>query len=377
MRFLQKDKIIKSVIVISDIHLGAGQYVNGDRNYLEDFHFDEELVDFLDFYSSGDYLNREVELVINGDLLDHLAVPYVEYYDDEYWSEKAAIKKTEMILDAHKEVINAFDEFASKKKKKITYIIGNHDAEMVFESCQKVLKDRLSEKGRESFQILLNPDADYSPYKGIIIRHGHEYELAHQFDPNDSIIEAKSGDRYFNPPWGSYYVTRIINKFKEERDHINAVRPIKKFLINGLIYDPLFTIRFMLANAFYFFMVRSIFIIKQSKNLSKIFDLVKKELELFQDYELLTEKYLQENEDVRVLLVGHTHEPVIRTFSTGQTFINTGTWTRMYHLDFGKGQDLLTYASVDISDENEERPQLEVALNNWKGTNKLPYSELS
>ena len=33
--------------------------------------------------------------------------------------------------------------------------------------------------------------------------------------------EAEDGSKYFIPPWGSYYVTRVINKFKEERDHIN------------------------------------------------------------------------------------------------------------------------------------------------------------
>lgn len=377
MRFLQKDKISKTILVISDIHLGAGQYINDHRNFLEDFHFDEELVDFLDYYSSGDYLGREVELIINGDLFDHLAVPYVPYFDDEYWSEKSALKKTEIILDAHKEVIKALDEFASKKKKKITYIIGNHDAEVVFESVQELIYSRFSEKSRENFKILLNPESNYTPHEGVVLRHGHEYEMAHSFDVNNSIIESKTGEKYFIPPWGSYYVTRIINKFKEERSYINAVRPIRKFLINGLIYDTFFTLRFMLANAFYFIMVRSIYIFKQSKDLKKIASMVKKELELFQDYEVLTENYLRDNQDVKVLIVGHTHEPTIRTFSSGQTFINTGTWTKMYHLDFGKGQDILSYAAVDVVDGKEKGPRLEVALNNWKGTNNLPYSELT
>jgi len=43
----------------------------------------------LKFYSTGTYDKRPVELIINGDFLDFLAVPYVNYFDDEFWSEKA------------------------------------------------------------------------------------------------------------------------------------------------------------------------------------------------------------------------------------------------------------------------------------------------
>jgi len=61
MRFLRKDKAKKTILVISDLHLGAGVMVDGRRNYLEDFHSDKELVDFLQCYSKGIYLNRNKE----------------------------------------------------------------------------------------------------------------------------------------------------------------------------------------------------------------------------------------------------------------------------------------------------------------------------
>jgi metallophosphoesterase superfamily enzyme len=70
MRFLRKSNIKKTVIVVSDLHLGAGEYVDGRPNILEDFHYDKELVDFLKYYSSGEYSSREVEIIINGDLFE-------------------------------------------------------------------------------------------------------------------------------------------------------------------------------------------------------------------------------------------------------------------------------------------------------------------
>jgi len=377
MRFLRENKINKTVLVISDIHLGAGYTVNGKRNYLEDFHYDKELVEFLEYHCTDSFANRDVELIINGDLFDLLAVPFVPYFDDEFWSEEASLEKLKMILEAHPEVMDALKNFISVKKKKVTYIIGNHDAELVFDSLCKLILDYFPEKDRDKFDIKIDTEGEYRPVENVVVKHGHEYEIAHHFDPEDSIVEDENGKKYFVPPWGSYYVTRVINKFKEERDHINAVRPIKKFIINGLIYDTFFILRFLFATTFYFIMVRSISLLKEKRSLKKMIIHCLNELELFQDYESLTQEYFIENPDVKALIVGHTHDPILRSNANGRTFINTGTWTNMYSLDFGKRNegDQLTYAQIDVQDIKKE--QYEIALKVWKGHNNLPYSEFS
>ena len=123
MKFLRKNKVKKTILVISDIHLGAGDIVLGKRNLLEDFHYSKEMIDFLEYYSTGKFQSREVELIINGDLLDFLAVPFVPYYDDEFWSERAAREKLKIILRAHDDIIDALNQFLSQKNKKIIYII--------------------------------------------------------------------------------------------------------------------------------------------------------------------------------------------------------------------------------------------------------------
>lgn len=374
MRFLRANKAKKTILVYSDIHLGAGTYVKGVKNYLEDFHYDEEMVEFLKYYSSGDFEKREVELIINGDFFDLLAVPFVEFFDDEFWSEDAALEKLKIILKAHPEVMQALRDFLQKKNKKIVYIIGNHDGELVLPRLQEYLLEQFPEEIRESFIIRSIPGGEYEPHEGILIKHGHEYEVAHQFDPIQSITKDENGKRYFIPPWGSYYVTRVINKFMEERHHINAVRPIKKAMINGLIYDTIFTIRFLLANVFYFLVVRAINFIKQGMSVTKFIDSFMSELELFKDYEELTKVVFEQREDIHCLIVGHTHEPIHRTYVDGNTFINTGTWTDMYHMDWGKSNNgpQLTYAQLNFYDK-EERP--EIALRTWHGVNNLPFSD--
>ncbi len=384
MKFLQKNEIKKTILVISDLHLGAGYIVNKRKNFLEDFHYDKELIEFIEYHGSLHYQDREVELIINGDFLDLLAVPFVPYFDDEFWSEQAALDKLKMIVAAHTGVFDALRNFLTYPNNRLVYILGNHDSELIFESLRQYLVDQFPKDDQAKFKILLNTNEVYIPEEGVVLKHGHEYELAHHYDEN-SIATDVEGKKYFIPPWGSYYVTRVINKFKEGRDYINAVRPINKFMINGIIYDSLYTIRFAFANFYYFMMVRFVMIFKQNKGIIEVLEHVKKEVQLFQNYEMLTEEYVTKNEDVHALIVGHTHDPIFREYDDGSIFINTGTWTKMYNLDFGKNfyGARLTFARVDVKEKEipeegkvvEKFDHLDISLNEWRGKSDLPFKE--
>jgi UDP-2,3-diacylglucosamine pyrophosphatase LpxH len=379
MKSHQKNNVQKVILVISDLHLSAGKMIKGKKNLLEDFHYDSELVDFLNYYCSGDYADIEVELIINGDFLDFLAVPYVEYYDDEYWSEKAALEKLKMIMSAHKGVLDAMKNFLSKEGKKIVYIIGNHDAEFVFDSLKQEFLGYFGEPGKKI--ILSNAISTHVPTPGVSIQHGHQYERAHDFDQENAVVETLNGEKYFIPPWGSYYVTNVINKYKQERSFINAVRPIKHFMIHGLIFDTFFTLRFMLSNFYYFMMVRFWHYYLVKRSVRQVVQDLLRELELFQDFETLTRQYFEKHPESRVLIVGHTHNPNFRIFNDGTIFINTGTWTRMVNLDLGQWNygNALTYAKILVKNKDYTIEQfdenVEVDLKYWMGINNLPYSE--
>ena len=383
MRFLRKrNKAQKTILVISDVHLGAGEVFDGKRNPLEDFEADQELVEFLKFYSSKDYQGMEVELIINGDFLDLLAVPYVRYFDDEFWSERASLEKLEIIINAHPEVMQAFFDFLSVKNKKLVYIIGNHDSELIFESLQQRFID-IFPKVDQGKITLSKSIQTYNPAPGVYLEHGHDYELAHQFNPEDSIVESSQGDKYFVPSWGSYYVTHVINKYKQERYHVNAVRPIKSFIIHGIIYDTFFILRFLIANFYYFLMVRFLYYYRLKIGIVKVFQESFNQLTLFEDYETITRDFFKKNIDARVLIVGHTHEPSLREYPDGTKFINTGTWTRMINLELNAKKDdtALTYAKIELSkkeyDVAEFTDVVTVELNKWEPKSNLPYSSFN
>ena len=327
---------------------------------MEDFHSDAELIEFLGYFSTGDYLEKEVELVINGDFLDLLAVPYIKYFDDEYWSEKAALEKLQIILNAHAKVFDALKHFAEQENKRIVYIIGNHDAEMIFPSLQQLFLDRF---GAQTNKIKIEELGTYTPHQGVDILHGHEYEPPHHFNLNN-IFESEKGERYFIPPLGSYYVTHIINKYKKERIHINAVRPIDSFIKHGLIFDTFFTMRFIVANLYYFFMVRFLHYLRMKFKFDQIMKDLIRELSVFKDYEILTQDYFKNNPNTKVMIVGHTHDPKI----------STGTWTRMVNLELGavSNEKFLTFAMVLINDLESNPYQTD--LYRWESFNRLPYT---
>lgn len=112
-------------VFISDIHLGDG-------SKSDDFHRDEELIQFLKWTD-----NRASEIVIVGDLY-------------ELWQ-----ARLEKIFWAHADVIHALDE----RRNKVHFVFGNHDA-LPF--------------------ARLTP-SDYMK-DGVCAVHGHQFDTANSYD---------------------------------------------------------------------------------------------------------------------------------------------------------------------------------------------------
>ena len=205
--------------------------------------------------------------------------------------------------------------------------------------------------------------------------------MAHEFDIKESVVTAQDGKKYFIPPWGSYYVTRVSNKYKEERDYINQIRPNRAFMTYGLIFDTLFTMRFLFSTAYYFIMVRFLHFYHNNTTLKDVILEAVRELQLFHDIESLTKSFFQKNK-VKALILGHTHDPFYRADEDGSILVNTGSWTKRFNLDFSSREPAirLTYCQIEIHDK-KKRPgsdfeHLEVSLNCWKGYRTLPLHRL-
>ena len=104
----------KIKLVISDLHLGKGRRLeSGMINPLEEFYFEDKLVEFIDFHSTGKYRDYEVELIINGDFLNFLQVDYHGHFLTVI-TEGVALEVLKGILDGQQKVFKALREFASQ-----------------------------------------------------------------------------------------------------------------------------------------------------------------------------------------------------------------------------------------------------------------------
>ena len=128
-------------LVLSDLHLGVGRILeNGQINSLEEFYFDEKLVEFLHYYTSGKYAGAQVELILNGDILNFLQVDYKGHFLTVL-TEDICLDILERILKGHAQVFKALREFVSVEGNSITYVVGNHDQGMMWPA----LRSRLNE----------------------------------------------------------------------------------------------------------------------------------------------------------------------------------------------------------------------------------------
>ncbi len=344
----------KFKIVISDCHLSAGRFYEGMLNPHEDFYFDDEMCEFFHFFSTETYGDGvEVELFINGDFLDFLNVPYHGEFEDAI-TEEISLHKLEAIIAGHPKVMAGLKRFASLPGKTITYMIGNHDADLFFPKIRERITREWDPKGQfPSEKVKLIADTDRIRYEGgVEIHHGNQFEAVHVLNFEKPLLHTFLDRPVLNIPWGSFYVLKIVNRLKVEREWLDKVRPVKVYMLFGLLLDPWFTLRYMFLTGYYFLKTRFVYTPKRRSSFKVTAQILKQEAEFLLDLEKQARHLLNDQPEVNTVIFGHTHKPMNKVWPDGKQYINTGTWTKMINLDWqtlGR-QFALTFAFVRISD---------------------------
>src|SRR3954469_6463181 len=88
-------------LVVSDFHLGKGRYFrDGTQNILEDFVYDREFAEFLNYHRSNQFADAEVELILNGDILNLLQIDTWGVHT-HLIAERSVIRAVERIVVGH------------------------------------------------------------------------------------------------------------------------------------------------------------------------------------------------------------------------------------------------------------------------------------
>ncbi len=366
--------LYKIKLVVSDFHLSLGKWLkSGRKNPLEDFHEDDRFQEFLEFYSTGSYEHYDVELVINGDFFDPLAVipiPEKKMSVDVLEfplevEEPAAVLKFQSILEGHPIVFNALQLFL-KRGKKIVFRWGNHDAALLWPQVQSLIVERLNPQSPDQVQF----QKDRYIFDRICIDHGHQYEVINHFDEKNLFIERKTKQgikKIQNLPFGSFFVLGFVNRVKLQRSYINQVQPFRLYIRLSLLLEPMFFLMNGIYAAWFFIKMRFISHPMRFARLRKTFLLI---LEIFHrpSLEEMVESQLTDPDRDHlafdIVILGHNHQAASRIFPGGKQYINTGTWIPITSLDMSTlGHKILrTYAFIEYVDGKAQ-----ASLKIWNG----------
>jgi len=358
----EKSHSHKYKLIVSDFHLGKGRYFSdGTQNILEDFIYDREFAEFLRYYRSNQYAKVEVELILNGDILNLLQIDTWGVHT-HLITERSVVRAVEKIVAGHPDFFQALKEFAMTPGHHISYVVGNHDAGMLWPGPKKVFSEAVG--APVAFH-----DVSYQ-FDGIYVEHGQQHERFAQIDMQRPFITRGLPEPVLNLPWGSLFVAVYLPKIKQSRPHVDKVRPPSTFFRWVAIHDLWWGLRTSVGIAKFVFdtvLFRRRYQIREGVRATLG---LLKEISLYPNYDKIAFKILESYETVNTVIFGHTHILRYRQWKEGKEYYNEGTWNEMINLDlndYGK-QIRLTYAFIEyaMGSDNSEKPK--VRLKQWHGS---------
>ncbi len=348
-------------LVVSDFHLGKGRFLRDrTQNILEDFIYDREWAEFLNFYRSGHYADAEVELVLNGDILNLIQMDSWGVHT-HLMTERSTVRSVEKIVEGHPEFFQALRRFTATPGHTVAYVVGNHDMGMLWEGPRRVFS--------EACGAPINFYDVYYKFDGIYIEHGQQYERFSATNLKRPFITRGLPEPVLNLPWASLFVAVVLPRIKQERPHVDKVRPFRIFLTQTLLHDFFWGLK-----ALYYI---SAFVI-ETMLFRRRFHIVEgfkstlgllKEITIYPNYDKVAFNILEENEDIHTVIMGHIHQLRYRLWREGKEYFNEGTWNEVTNLDLGDyGTRIrLTYAFIEYSKEETPALRPTVRLKEWKG----------
>jgi UDP-2,3-diacylglucosamine pyrophosphatase LpxH len=347
-------------IVVNDFHLGKGVLLkDGTVNILEDFRHGRSFVEFLNYYSSGEFAECEVELIINGDFLNLLQIDYLGIHT-YLVTEKMVGYFTRAIIAGHSAVFQALKEFAEGPHHAIAYVIGNHDVGLLFDLPRKILRDTIGKKIRFY--------DTYYEFDNVHVEHGHMHEAINATDPQKfALRDPDYPEPVLNLPWASLFVAIFLPRIKKERPFVDKVKPFTGYLRWALMHDTLFALRtgLFMGMSFLrmFFLARKHPLLDFSVSFSRI-----KGTTIYPSFVKEARKIMRLNPHLHAVIFGHTHVLRYRQWGGGKEYFNTGTWNEVTSLDiadFGL-QTILTYGFIELPPPASTQ-RARVRLKEWKG----------
>lgn len=342
------------IVVISDIHLGI------EDQYTETLQNLPLLIDFLERLQN----TKDVrELVIAGDFLDEWFLPvYYPRYTDQNQFYKDVIANNRGVIDALNSVIDS--------GIKLVYVPGNHDMTLEAEVLQEAIPGIVQARDAKGLGAYYTGDRNE-----IVIEHGHRYDM---FSAPDTVTNRElcgNDDTIF--PAGYFYARYAATWVLEGRPTVEKHLPVitnvpdksdvdqygaymyyailksvsGRMTPNEGLEEKIFDMRVSGFDDAYTYLdfypaeqedgtisapvlfknIQRAWAERQTINNVKVSNSFLEAVAGTLDWKYFSgqakAQYLTNpDENVDVVVFGHTHVPVCQEMSEGKYYINDGTW---------------------------------------------------
>lgn len=329
----------EKVYIISDIEMGRG-------DIMDDFSDDEIVTNFVKKIAAENK-DKKITLVLNGDIFDFLKMAYKDQYP-RYITEKISLWKLEEVIKTHPKVFSGFREFVKNKNHILFFVIGNHDADLVWPSLQQRIREELNADENDE-----NVGFNYWYEKnGVHVEHGHLLEPFFRINPKKAIIKFR-GNEILNTPFGSQMCFKHLVHFKQKfsKDEQYFPKPLafkknpqmnreknglmKKVLLRDLIWNPLWhwndpTYRIPYFSLLDHFLHYGLNVIDDDKFFKRI-----------------TKRALRKYPDQQCIVLGHLHL-FKKDEREGKQILVTDTWRNEYDLTNNLQKKTKSYGEISL-----------------------------
>jgi UDP-2,3-diacylglucosamine pyrophosphatase LpxH len=203
-------RVDRVLAILSDIEMGPG-------GRIDDFPHDELLAEILLAYNDRHQRGRKVDVVFNGDTFDFLKTSVRGEYA-VHVDAGIALEKLDRISRAHGRFFEVLRELLSVEDRRVFFIAGNHDYELLFPEVQREITARIGHADRVFFPGL---SLDLGE---VHIEHGSQGDPVFRID-SDRPFTTVGGRRVLNLPWGAVGVLEIALPLHAELHHLERIKP--------------------------------------------------------------------------------------------------------------------------------------------------------
>ncbi len=331
----------EKIFAISDVEMGRGDIT-------DDFSDDTDLIRFFTFISreAKEHTDQKITLLFNGDSFDFLKMAYHGKYP-RYITEEISLWKMDEVIRSHPAVFEALRNFLKNENHQIFFVIGNHDADLIWPSVQNKLRSSLENHTHVHF--------GYGYDTGDLhFEHGHLIDTFFASDTNKPFLHYRR-KKILNLPWGAYacftHLVELKKKFPREealvprhqyfRDneklHDYAQKMFRDLIVKHILVNPFLRFYDPTYRAPFRRFIRHIW----NHGLEVLDD----DTFLKENIKLLLKKYA----DRKYLILGHYHS--VNQFNHGNMrILVTDTWRSEFEVYKDMRKKRKSYAEIEIVD---------------------------